>query len=421
MLKNLTSFSCFGFNSSKFDLAVLIGYLAVWAKNKELKIDVLKRGSKYFNIQVGNIIFKDVLHYSAPCSLEKYLKNWYTGPQAKSIYPYQYFKSVEEIRQCKDFPPISAFWSDLKNSYVPENDYNDAKMEFYRRRHLDQSDPDYIADFSGWLKHYQMMDVIPLTRAIENSYSCFFRYFGNNPLMFRSLPGLAFKAAFTAFDKNLPYVSTFHPSFNHVRELFRDNQYGGLVNIFHRRVVLGADGPPAAKFAPDGSPFSFFSFWDFNALYLYSQDQDLPLGSGMLWEKNSRGQYTKKPMSHEVSKGQLEWLMWLQHQDICVDSNGERQRIQHALNYGEFMVNGKPVDGYMVKDGVQYFFEYYGCFFHPGCHIPDWKIFDAEKRRAADQAKFQELSSQGNLLTHTQVTCCFHSHVFFLYTSHSLF
>lgn len=109
-----------------------------------------------------------------------------------------------------------------------------------------------------WLKRYQLLDVGPLTRAIERSFQCFFKYFGNNPLLHRSLPSLAFKAAFSMFDKSMPYISTFSPMFTNIRELFRQNQYGGLVNIYHRRIYLGSEEPSAATIAPNGDKFSYF-------------------------------------------------------------------------------------------------------------------------------------------------------------------
>ena len=368
-----------------------------------MELKVLKKGSRYFNISIGKVIFKDILSFSAPCSLEKYLANWYNGEAKKSIYPYQHFKSIEEIRQCLDFPPREAFYSDLKKSIVSIEEYNEAKSEYDRRRQLPTSDENHIANFSGWLRHYQMLDVVPLTKAIETSFSCFFNYFGNNPLLFRSLPALAFKAAFTLFDKSLPCVSSFCPSFDYIREIFRNNQYGGLTNIYHRQVCLGGDGPPAAKFAPNGVPYSFFSFWDFNSLYLYSQDQELPLGPGVVWEKKSNKYFTKKPMAPGVSKSQIEWLMWIQTQPICVDSNGQRQRIQHAMNFGEHHINGRPVDGFMMKDGVPHFFEFFGCYFHPGCCVPDAIIKDAEKRRQTDLEKLKDMNSQGKFRLFTLI------------------
>ena len=113
------------------------------------KLDVLKKGSQYFNISLEKIIFKDILNFSSPCSLDKYLKQWYDGDVGKSIFPYQAFDSIEKIRSCKQFPAYEKFYSDLKQKNVDLQEYEAAKMEFNRRRNLDPTDPDYIADFSG--------------------------------------------------------------------------------------------------------------------------------------------------------------------------------------------------------------------------------------------------------------------------------
>ena len=100
-------------------------------------------------------------------------------------------------------------------------------------------------------------------------------------------------------------------------------------------------------------------------------------------------------MIQGVSRAQLEWLMWLQDEPICLDENGVRQKIQHAMNWGEHIVNGKPVDGYILKNGKPVYFEFYGCYFHPGCCVPDAQIHNAENRRREDIIKFNELSELG--------------------------
>ena len=100
-------------------------------------------------------------------------------------------------------------------------------------------------------------------------------------------------------------------------------------------------------------------------------------------------------MAPGVSKAQVEWLYWMQHQPVCVDKNGQRQQIQHAMNFGEFEVQGRPVDGYFKKDGQEYFLEFLGCYWHPGCCIPDSMIKEAEKRRKNDEEKWNMLRRKG--------------------------
>ena len=148
-LKDLLAFNVFGFNSSKFDLTVMVGYLLTYATQNNKKFNVLKKGSRYFNITIGNVIFKDILSFSAPCSLEKYLANWFDGKAKKSVFPYQYFQSIEQIRHCLVFPPYKAFYSDLKQCNISTEDYEEAKSEFNRCRQLSFDDPAYMANFSG--------------------------------------------------------------------------------------------------------------------------------------------------------------------------------------------------------------------------------------------------------------------------------
>ena len=57
-LKEQLKLSVYGFNSSKFDMKVLLSYLVTYAKNKNLKIEVLKKGAIYFNLTLDGIIFK---------------------------------------------------------------------------------------------------------------------------------------------------------------------------------------------------------------------------------------------------------------------------------------------------------------------------------------------------------------------------
>ena len=162
-LKQLTLLNTFGFNSRKFDLAVLLPFLSKYSEIYDEKIEILKKGSQYFNISLEKIIFKDILSFSAPCSLEKYLSQWYNGDFGKSIFPYQAFESIEQIRSCQEFPSYESFHSDLKGKNVPLEDYKVAKQEYNRRRYLDPTDPDFIADFSGRFYYFHYFTVYYFT------------------------------------------------------------------------------------------------------------------------------------------------------------------------------------------------------------------------------------------------------------------
>ena len=309
------------------------------------------------------------------------------------------FHSIEEIQRQISFPDFSDFYSDLKQKNVSEEEYAAAREEYNRRRSLTANHPDKINNFSDWLRHYQMLDVIPLVSAIENAFTSFYNHFRVNPMEKRSLPSIAFTAAINMFDQSMPYIYTFNKHYDDVRQLFRENQLGGLVNLYHRHVnTIDNESPESTRVAPNGEPFTYFSFWDFNSLYLWAQDQPLPLSPGILWEKKGR-HFKKKLMCSGVSLGQIEWLQWMQTQPICIDSQGKRQRIHNAYHQGERDIYGKPVDGFMVKDGEFYYFEYLGCFWHPGCCVPDDVIHNAKQKRMDDNMKIWDMSHAGHLIT----------------------
>ena len=399
-LQSLISMPVFGFNSAKFDLKCLVPFMVKYANENNLgkKVKVLKKGGKYFSFSVDSLDFKDVLSFSAPCSLETYFDQWYKGALAKGIFPYQKFSSVEEINQQVNFPSYESFYSDLKASNVNIREYESSRNEYQRRIQLPESDPDKMNNFGCWLKHYQMLDVVPLVSAIENCFKTFYQHFQVNPMEMKSLPSIAFSAAFNLFDQTMPYIYSFSQEFDSVRQLFRNNQIGGLVNIFHRHVnLVDQTGPLSSRFAPNGQQFSFFSFWDFNSLYLWAQDQPMPLTPGLLWEK-TKYSFSKKPMTQGVSRSELEWLMWLQNEPFCVDKKGERQRITHAFYQGQKKVNGKPVDGWLEKDGKIYLLEFYGCRWHPDCCVSDEKIPQAEYRRLQDKKKQEEMKEIGEII-----------------------
>lgn len=222
-LQTLMSLPIFGFNSSKFDLKVLVPYMVKYANNNDLakEVRVLKKGSNYFSFSIDTLDFKDVLSFSAPCSLDKYFKQWYKGDLAKGIYPYQKFSSIEQINAQVDFPSYDEFYSELKSSNIERVQYESSREEYYRRFNLPESHPEKMYNFGCWLKHYQMLDVVPLVQAIKNSFTAFYQNFGIYPMEKKSLPSIAYTAAFNLCDQSLPRIFTFSPKFDSERQLFR--------------------------------------------------------------------------------------------------------------------------------------------------------------------------------------------------------
>ena len=344
-------------------------YAYVDAKNKEnaalgsnsklLEVAALKRGSKYLSVALGNVVFKDALNFSAPCSLDKYLKQW-GAKLTKSIFPHGHFTDIKQLEMTTTFPTPDAFYSSLKNEAVDPNVYIAAKNEFERRLSLQNDHPDKMTSFKCWLKYYNDLDVQPMIEAINNSFKAFHKFFDVDPTVNLTLPSIAYRAMFNSYDKKLPLAYSFSNRFDHVRRLFRENQVGGLTNVFQRDLNLDDDsGPWSARHAPNGDQYTYCGFWDANSLYLDSQLKNMPLSPGIEWIfKNKKAH--KKLMTDQMSMGQVQWLNAVQETDLCLDSNGNKIQIEHGYFRGEKEVYGCKVDGYMIKDGREHFFEYLG-------------------------------------------------------------
>ena len=93
----------------------------MYAKINEIVVDPIQKDTTYFTLKLTKrldernqvIVFKDLMNFTSPMSMDQYLKTW-NGFQSKLIWPYTKFSSIEEIMSEKDFPPIEDFFNDLK-------------------------------------------------------------------------------------------------------------------------------------------------------------------------------------------------------------------------------------------------------------------------------------------------------------------
>jgi len=266
-LESFTNTSCFGFNSSKFDLPCIAPLLFSVANRCDYEISCIKRGARYLNVTIGQLSFRDVLMLSSPCKLTDYLKMW-KATECKSVFPYQKYSSIEDLGNDTEFPPFDDFFSSLSNCNISPELYNSSKELFYKLKNLPDSDPNKINSMLGWLKYYNAQDVGPMCQAIENQFDAFYTLFGQDLVTFFSLPSVAQKICYDNFDQNSPLVCSFHEE--EYRQDFRNNIVGGLTNVMHRMVnTRDETGPYNSRHAPDGNLFTHFQFLDFNSLYLW--------------------------------------------------------------------------------------------------------------------------------------------------------
>ena len=314
-MKNLQLLDTFGFNSSKFDIPVLMAPLILELKKRGGRLNILKKNTAYISIQNDTLSFKDALRFSSPCSYDKFIKVWEVEGE-KSIWPYSLFNSIEEIKSAKKFPKYTDFRSNLKGGQLPDKSlYIKTAREFHRRRLLPKNHPEKFNSMLGFLKYYNSLDVGPLAQAITNCFECYDKYFGVNPITAVSLPALASIAMYKNFEEDSPLFFTFSEDFKKINELFRMNMNGGLVNVFLRHVSTFDQPervPKAARYAKNGDPYSCIVSLDFTSMYLFAEMQDMPTSPGILWTKNDKGNYHKKIMTPGHSLKAQKWLEYMQ-------------------------------------------------------------------------------------------------------------
>ncbi|CAG5101819.1 Oidioi.mRNA.OKI2018_I69.chr1.g14.t1.cds [Oikopleura dioica] len=331
-LTNYAKMDIYGFNSAKFDLKVLSPYLIpILMKKYGSKFTSIKKGTHYFSMSTPTYQFKDAKLFSTPTDLAGYLKQGGVE-EGKAIWPYEKYRSVFDIMNDKNFPPRDEFFSSLKNKEISEEDYELFRSEFYRNQRRDQN-----YSMGHWLKHYNLTDVTPFAKAIDNQFKLFFETFKIDPSFCMSLPKFAMACVFEGYSKNSPLTFSFHRNYHKEHKLLRDNIIGGPVNVYSRYTELrpDVDAPENAKFAPNGDPFTKIVFFDFNALYLFAQKMLLPSTPGIRWQKIDNSVFRKSIMTTDNSLAALQWLTYIdEFSPLLVQANGERLRLEHQYFRG---------------------------------------------------------------------------------------
>ena len=390
-LRSMTTFRVYGFNSAKFDTRVIAPMMfdsvltemesdGSTGRGNKKKINVLKRSQTYFNLTFTfptsgvKVNFCDILSYLSPCSLADFL-HMTNSPDAKGIFPYQFYSSVQELKSAREFPPLSAFHSDLKNGLTCDNEsYQKAKLMFESRMNLPDNSPEKWNSMEDYLRWYNDLDVLPLVGAIKSWFASYKATFGIDGYQFASLASMAQASMFSLFDTNAPFLHSLPPWEKDLSKKFKSSIVGGLCTNLHRAVLLdGSEGPEAAKKAPNGDPYTAVLPWDFNSLYPWALLQDMPTGPGIHWcstdkEGRERAFFVKKNMLPSSSLEEFQYLMYLNHHDSRFqDEAGKPLQIEHAYYRGQKEIQGFKVDGYLQSSGKTYLIEYNGCFHHRPC------------------------------------------------------
>lgn len=112
-----------------------------------------------------------------------------------------------------------------------------------------------------------------------------------------------------------------------------------------------------ARFAANGDPFTIIVCFDFNSMYLWAQQQLMPLTPGLRWVKNEEGVYIKQYLCPGGSFKALQFIYYSQAQ---LDQAGYNVTIDHQYHQGEKTVYGQKLDGYVRIGNREIAFEFNG-------------------------------------------------------------
>ena len=88
-----------------------------------------------------------------------------------------------------------------------------------------------------------------------------------------------------SYDENLPFAYSPGEKFKHVVDMHREEVIGGLTTVLRRDINLENEfSPEASRFTSTGERFTYFGFFDFNAMYPSCMRKDMPLTAGLWWE-----------------------------------------------------------------------------------------------------------------------------------------
>ena len=321
-LKTYLTLPAYGFNSSRYDLAIIFDLIVQVFDSQGFdrsSVNLIKKGNAYFSCVFGSLHFKDLLNFTAPQSLDRYLKTW-TNDCIKLVYPYEKFSSIEEIRAQIEFPPITDFVTSLKLT-VDEDVYNECRNEYNRRLRLPSNHPDKWSSFEDYLIFYNTSDTKPASLALMKQFETYFENFGAYPNHFLGLPSFAKHAMFELYKKDSPRIFTF-PENSDATQIFREQIIGGLTNVYKRHVTLDETETAAlrAKYSKRGIKWGKLSFYDINSMYPSTYNRKFPTGCGFEWSIAYGDTLKKRLMTKKkISIESLQWLDFMQ-QECCLDS-----------------------------------------------------------------------------------------------------
>ena len=315
-IREIFKLNVIGFNSSRFDLPILFEYMLEFCDAS--KLTTIKKGNSFFSLEYKNICFRDASNYIPGTSLAKFCKT-FNVDEPKSIFPYEHYRSLDQMRT-KNYPPNSAFFTSLskvdKSEFISEleslfnnfvefgdmisffdlkgldnyqslwvfpklNDteklkvldsleispkkYYEAKIEFQNKL-----ESGVWTSFLDVLIFYNLSDCRILHKALVNYDKTMFDCFGVRLLSKVSLPALSESILWKNYSSEYGSVFSVGEKYGHINQKIRAGLLGGPTICFHRHCEIDGEGfHESVHNTPSGEPYKKFVSYDFNGKYMY--------------------------------------------------------------------------------------------------------------------------------------------------------
>ena len=324
-----------GFNSQRYDIPLIRKYLpASLRRFDSLPYKIIKKGNSYMCLSTKRLKFLDLTNYLAPGTSLSALYKSYNVKTPKGHFPYEYFNSLDKLKDTK-LPPRKEFFSTLTNKTIDKKIYNEC-LEIWNSKSM--------KTFADYLEFYNNADVHGLVEVVEKMLKI---ERSNGLDLFKdsiSLPGITQQYLFKNLKKD--YFVGIGREHNYIyNDLRQFAIIGGPAIVFHRMHIAGETRIKNKHLCKK------IIGYDANSLYLWCIAQDMPTGFYSLREKSNN---FKKSMRY--SKQAIQWLDHL---------NKERGVfITHSENsiHGEVRIENYLVDGF--EEDTSTIFEFYGCYYH---------------------------------------------------------
>ena len=198
------------------------------------------------------------------------LEKYYTGDKLtlvkrKGVYPYEYMTSLERFEETK-LPPKEAFYSNLKNEGITEEDYAHAKKVW---------DVFEIKRLQDYHNLYNETDVLLLADVFENFRNHCLKVYELDPAHYYTAPGLSWDAALKKTEVKLELLTDINML------LMVEKGIRGGVSMISARYSKANNKYMGYKFNPS-EPSKYIQYLDANNLYGVAMSMKLPT-HGFKW------------------------------------------------------------------------------------------------------------------------------------------